>query len=37
MNIGLCGFGVVGRGVYEIVRQRPDMTVKKILCLEDLL
>ena len=36
MNIGLCGFGVVGRGVYEIVRQRPDMKVKKILCLEDI-
>ena len=36
MNIGLCGFGVVGRGVYEIVRQRPDMKVKKVLCLEDI-
>lgn len=36
MNIGLLGFGVVGRGVYEIVQARPDMQVKKILCLEDI-
>lgn len=36
MNIGLLGFGVVGRGVYEIVQARQDMQVKKILCLEDI-
>ena len=34
MNIGLFGFGVVGRGVYDIVRTREDMTVTKVLCLE---
>ena len=36
MNIGLCGFGVVGRGVYETVQKRSDMKVKKVLCLEDI-
>ena len=36
MNIGLLGFGVVGRGVYEITRERPDMQVTKVLCLEDI-
>ena len=36
MNIGLLGFGVVGRGVYEITASRQDMQVKKILCLEDI-
>ena len=36
MNIGLRGFGVVGRGVYEITASRPDMQVKKVLCLEDI-
>ena len=36
MNIGLLGFGVVGRGVYEITNTRDDMQVKKILCLEDI-
>ncbi len=36
MNIGLLGFGVVGRGVYEITASRPDMQVKKILCLEEI-
>ena len=25
MKIGLCGFGVVGRGVYEITQTRDDM------------
>ena len=35
MNIGLLGFGVVGRGVYEITAARDDMQVKKIVCLED--
>ena len=27
MNIGLLGFGVVGRGVYEITTAREDMQV----------
>ena len=36
MNIGLLGFGVVGRGVYEITSSRPDMQVTKVLCLEDI-
>ena len=36
MNIGLLGFGVVGRGVYEITTARDDMQVTKVLCLEDI-
>ncbi len=36
MKIGLCGFGVVGRGVYEITQARSDMQVTKVLCLEDI-
>ena len=36
MNIGLLGFGVVGRGVYEITENRDDMQVTKVLCLEDI-
>ncbi len=36
MNIGLLGFGVVGKGVYEIVGQREDMHVAYVLCLEDI-
>jgi homoserine dehydrogenase len=36
MKIGLLGFGVVGRGVYEITASRPDMQVTKVLCLEDI-
>ncbi len=36
MNIGLLGFGVVGRGVYEITGARADMQVTKVLCLEDI-
>ena len=35
MNIGLLGFGVVGRGVYEITAKREDMQVTKVVCLED--
>lgn len=35
MNIGLLGFGVVGRGVYEITSTRTDMQVTKVVCLED--
>ena len=36
MKIGLLGFGVVGRGVYEITETRDDMQVVKILCLEEI-
>ncbi len=36
MRIGLMGFGVVGRGVYEIVSARQDMEVVKVLCLEQI-
>lgn len=36
MKIGLLGFGVVGRGVYEITKSREDMQVAKVLCLEDI-
>ena len=35
MRIGLLGFGVVGRGVYDITAAREDMQVVKVLCLED--
>ena len=35
MRIGLLGFGVVGRGVYEITAARQDISVAKVLCLED--
>ena len=35
MRIGLLGFGVVGRGVYEITAAREDMQVVKVVCLED--
>ena len=36
MKIGLLGFGVVGRGVYEIIAGREDMTVARVLCRRDL-
>ena len=35
MRIGLLGFGVVGRGVYDITKARDDMQVVKVVCLED--
>ena len=35
MKIGLLGFGVVGRGVYDITASRDDMQVVRVLCLED--
>ena len=35
MRIGLLGFGVVGRGVYDLTATRDDMTVAKVVCLED--
>ena len=36
MKIGLLGFGVVGKGVYEITKTRVDMQVTKVLCLEEI-
>ena len=36
MRIGLLGFGVVGKGVYDIVAARDDMQVTKVLCLEEI-
>ena len=36
MRIGLLGFGTVGKGVYEIISSREDMTVTKVLCRRDL-
>ena len=35
MRIGLLGFGVVGRGVYDITSKRDDMQVVRVVCLED--
>ncbi len=35
MNIALLGFGVVGRGVYDLTLNRSDITVKYVLCLEE--
>lgn len=35
MRIGLLGFGVVGRGVYELTAAREDMQVAKVVCLEN--
>ena len=35
MRIGLLGFGVVGRGVYDLTASRDDMKVAKVVCLED--
>ena len=36
MRIGLLGFGVVGRGVYDLTAERTDMQVAKVVCLEDI-
>ena len=36
MKIGLLGFGVVGRGVYDLTASRTDMQVAKVVCLEDI-
>lgn len=36
MRIGLLGFGVVGRGVYDLTAEREDITVAKVVCLEDI-
>ena len=35
MKIGLLGFGVVGRGVYDITAKMEDIQVAKVVCLED--
>ena len=35
MKIALLGFGVVGRGVYDITSNLDDIKVAKVLCLED--
>ena len=35
MRIGLLGFGVVGRGVYDLTAPRDDISVAKVVCLED--
>ena len=36
MQIGLLGFGTVGKGVYELVNNRNDMKVTKVLCRREL-
>lgn len=36
MKIGLLGFGVVGRGVYDILAERKDVSVGAVLCRRDL-
>mgnify|MGYP004508461561 CR=1 FL=1 len=36
MNIGLLGFGTVGRGVYELTAPREDMRVSRVLCRREL-
>ena len=35
MRIGLLGFGVVGKGVYDLTAEREDMQVVKVLCKEE--
>ena len=35
MKIALLGFGVVGRGVYDLTLPRPDIQVSHVVCLED--
>ena len=36
MKIGLLGFGTVGKGVYDITTTTNDLTVTRVLCLEDI-
>ena len=36
MNIGLLGFGVVGRGVYDMLAGRDDIRTAWVLCRRDL-
>ncbi len=35
MKIGLLGFGIVGRGVYDLTADRTDIQVAKVVCLEE--
>ncbi|MBQ3488690.1 MAG: homoserine dehydrogenase, partial [Clostridia bacterium] len=35
MNVALLGFGVVGRGVYDLLAPRDDIRVRYVVCLED--
>ena len=35
MRIGLLGFGVVGKGLYDLLQGREDMRIAKVCCLED--
>ena len=35
MNVALLGFGVVGRGVYNLTLDRSDINIKYVVCLED--
>ena len=35
MRIGLLGFGVVGKGLYDLMANREDMKIVKVVCLED--
>ena len=35
MRIGLLGFGVVGKGLYDLMQGRTDMQIAKVCCLED--
>ena len=35
MKIGLLGFGVVGRGLYDLTQGRDDINITKVVCLED--
>ena len=36
MRIGLLGFGVVGKGLYDLTQNRDDMQVVKVLCRREL-
>ena len=36
MRLGLLGFGVVGKGVYDLAQLRSDIKVGKVVCLEDI-
>ena len=36
MKIGLLGFGVVGKGLYDLTQSRDDIQITKVLCLEDI-
>ena len=36
MNIGLLGFGVVGKGLYDLTKTVEGIHVSKVLCLEDI-